>query len=133
MDESELGPRCELELHADLAAGALDAPDECVRRGLAQLVTLLRVTDGEQVDEDQHPCSMVKVVSSTKVRSRYRRVVVASAAGRIDQCPAASSSRRPNTDGLSKRGNESQSTEPAAVTSAALCRSDNNACSPIGT
>ena len=48
-------------------------------------------------------------------------------AGRIDECPAASSSNRPKTDGLSKRGKHSQSTDPSAVARAAEWQSDKSA------
>jgi len=54
-------------------------------------------------------------------------------AGARRKCPACSSSRRPSTGGLSKRGRHSQSTDPAAVTNAPVPQSDNNACSPSGT
>ncbi len=54
-----------------------------------------------------------------------------SPAGRIDQWPAASSSSRPRIDGLSNRGNDSQSTEPSAVTRAAEWQSDSSACAAI--
>ena len=54
-------------------------------------------------------------------------------AGFSRKCPACSSSRRPSTGGLSKRGRHNQSTDPAAVTNAPVPQSDNNACSPSGT
>ena len=60
------------------------------------------------------PWAVVNVVSSNRVSSTYRRVVSNGdpPAGAIDQCPAASSRIRPNTEGLSKRGKHSQSIEP---------------------
>src|SRR6266508_580895 len=79
------------------------------------------------------PVGVWKVVSSTRVRSRYRRLVVYSPAGRIDQCPAASSSSRPKIDGLSKRGKHSQSTDPSTVVKAAEWQSDRIACAAMGT
>ncbi len=54
-------------------------------------------------------------------------------AGLIDQCPAVSSSSRPNTEGLSNRGQHSQSTDPSVVTRAAEWQSDTSACAEIGT
>src|SRR3989440_7554933 len=51
----------------------------------------------------------------------------------MDQCPACSSSSRAKTDGPSKRGKHSQSTEPARLTSAAERQSDSKAYSAIGT
>ena len=78
------------------------------------------------------PSLPVNVVSSTRVRSRYRRVLDQSPVGWTCQWPAWSPSSRPNTDGLSKRGNDSQSTEPARVTSALECRSDRRAWSAMG-
>ena len=78
------------------------------------------------------PSGPVKVVSSTRVRSTYRRVLVQGPVGWTCQWPACSPSSRPNTDGLSKRGNDSQSTEPPRVTSALECRSDRRAWSAMG-
>jgi hypothetical protein len=49
---------------------------------------------------------------STSVWSTYRRLTWNSPAGRIEKCPPAGSRRRQNTDGPSKRGKHSQSTEP---------------------
>ena len=65
------------------------------------------------------PLSVRNVVSSTMVRSRYRRVAVNSPAGATEKWPAASSRIRPNTAGESNRGRHSQSTEPALLMSAA--------------
>ena len=75
------------------------------------------------------PWAVVNVVSSSRVSSTYRRVVSNGhlSAGVIDQCPAASSRIRPNTDGLSKRGKQSQSIEPSRLTSAAEWQSDSTA------
>ncbi len=73
------------------------------------------------------PPAVVKVVSSTIVWSRYRRLTWNSPAGRIANRPPAGSSRRQNTDGASKRGKHSQSTEPSRLTSAADRQSDNSA------
>src|SRR5215207_5571456 len=55
------------------------------------------------------------------VWSTYRRLVWygVPSAGRIDQCPAASSRMRAQTDWPSKRGKQSQSIEPSQLTSAA--------------
>src|SRR5215469_129684 len=50
----------------------------------------------------------------------------------MDQWPAWSSSSRAKTDGPSKRGKHSQSTEPARLTSAAERQSDSKAYSAIG-
>jgi hypothetical protein len=78
------------------------------------------------------PCAVVKVVSSTRVSSTYRRLTWNSPAGRIVKCPPAGSRRRQNTDGPSKRGKQSQSTEPSRLTSAAERQSESSAYSPIG-
>ena len=78
------------------------------------------------------PRAVVKVVSSTIVWSTYRRLAWNSPAGRIAKCPPAGSSRRPNTDGASKRGMQSQSTEPSRLTSPAEWQSESSAYSPIG-
>ena len=50
---------------------------------------------------------------------------------RSDQEPACSPSSRAKIDGLSKRGKHNQSIDPSRLTSAALCRSDSRAYSPI--
>ena len=44
--------------------------------------------------------------------------------GRIDQWPASGSRMRPKTEQLSKRGKQSQSIEPARLTSAAELQSE---------
>jgi hypothetical protein len=69
----------------------------------------------------------VKVVSSTIVWSTYRRVDRKSPAGRIAKRPPAGSSKPQNTDGPSKRGKHSQSTEPSRLTSAAVRQSESSA------
>ncbi len=73
------------------------------------------------------PRGVVKVVSSTIVWSTYRRRAWNSPAGRIAKCPPEGSSSRQNTDGPSKRGKHSQSTEPSRLTSAAERQSDSSA------
>ena len=73
------------------------------------------------------PVAVVNVVSSTIVSSTYCRVHRASASGATARWPASSSSSRPSTEGLSKRGKHSQSTDPARLTRAAQCRSESSA------
>ena len=73
------------------------------------------------------PPPVVKVVSSTMVWSAYLRLASNSPVGRIAKRPPAGSSRRQNTDGPSKRGKHSQSTEPSRLTSAADRQSDTSA------
>ena len=73
------------------------------------------------------PPGVVKVVSSTIVWSRYLRLAWNSPAGWIVKCPPAGSSRRQNTEGPSKRGKHSQSTEPSRLTSAAERQSESSA------
>ena len=73
------------------------------------------------------PPAVVNVVSSTIVWSTYRRLARNSPAGWIANRPPAGSSRRQNTDGASKRGKHSQSTEPSRLTSAAERQSDSSA------
>jgi hypothetical protein len=60
-------------------------------------------------------------------RSRQRRAVSNSCTGLITQCPAPSSRSRANNEGLSKRGQHSQSMEPSRLTSAAAWQSEINA------
>src|SRR6266496_3854073 len=78
------------------------------------------------------PVGVWNVVSSTRLRSAYRRSVRPGSTGVIDQCPASWSSSRAKQDGLSNRGQVSQSTEPDRVTRAAEWQSDSRACSAIG-
>ena len=85
----------------------------------------------QRVGEHQGAVAVVNVVSSTSVRSTYRRVLVHSPLGAICQCPASRSSSRPNTDGLSKRGKDSHSTEPAVSTKAHEWRSERRAWSAM--
>ena len=73
------------------------------------------------------PPAVVNVVSSTIVWSTYLRLAWNSPAGRIANRPPAGSSRRQNTDGASKRGQHSQSTEPSRLTRAAERQSDSSA------
>ena len=73
------------------------------------------------------PPAVMKVVSSTIVWSTYRRLAWNSPDGRIAKRPPAGSSRREKTDGPSKRGKHSQSTEPSRLTSAAERQSDSSA------
>jgi hypothetical protein len=73
------------------------------------------------------PAGVSNLVCSTIVDSTYRRAAVNAPAGRIDQCPASSSSIAAKTDGLSNRGRHSQSIEPLVDTSAAECRSESTA------
>jgi hypothetical protein len=73
------------------------------------------------------PPAVVKVVSSTMVWSTYLRRAWNSPVGRIAKRPPAGSSRRQNTDGASKRGQHSQSTEPSRLTRAAERQSDSSA------
>ncbi len=73
------------------------------------------------------PLAVVNVVSTAMVRSAYLRLAWNSPAGRIAKRPPAGSSRWQNTDGASKRGKHSQSTEPAWLTSAADRQSDSSA------
>jgi hypothetical protein len=75
----------------------------------------------------QVPSLVVNVVSSTIVWSRYLRLAWNSPAGRTAKWPPAGSSRRQNTDGPSKRGKHSQSTDPSRLTSAAERQSDSSA------
>ena len=49
----------------------------------------------------------------------YKRQALKSPGGRIAKCPPSGSRTRANTAGPSKRGKQSQSTEPARLTSAA--------------
>ena len=77
------------------------------------------------------PVDVVNVVSSTSVRSTYRRVLVHSPLGAIRQCPASGPSSRPNTDGESKRGKASHSTDPAVSIKAHEWRSEMSAWSAM--
>jgi hypothetical protein len=70
------------------------------------------------------PPAVVNVVSSTSVPSTYACSASNSALGRIDQWPASGSSTRANTAGPSKRGRQSQSTEPSRETRADVLQSD---------
>jgi len=78
------------------------------------------------------PAAVWNVVSSTMVRSKYRRETLLTPRGRIDHDPARSSSRRANTDGLSNRGKHSQSMEPVRSTRAAVWQSESIAYSAMG-
>ena len=88
----------------------------------------LRPTASASVSVSE-PLAVVNVVSSIMVSSKYRRVVSndVPSGGEIVQYPAASSRRRPNTDGPSKRGKHSQSIDPPRLTSAAERQSDSRA------
>ena len=66
------------------------------------------------------PSAVVNVVTSTFDSSSYARVTVNGAVGAIEKCPPAPrSSSAANSDGLSKRGQQSQSIDPDRPTSAA--------------
>ncbi len=75
------------------------------------------------------PSAVTQSVSSTRVWPAYRRAVqVLAPAGARAQCPASWLCRRAaNAAGESKRGRQSQSTDPAVLTSAAVCRSPSTA------
>ncbi len=66
------------------------------------------------------PVPVSNRVWSTLVCLRYCRSVLNGAAGAIRQRPAAGSRMAPNRDGLSNRGQHSQSIEPSRPTRAAL-------------
>src|SRR6185312_3360648 len=78
------------------------------------------------------PVSVSSSVSRTRVPSRYRRRLARAPAAETDQCPARSSSRRAKTEGESKRGKQSQSTEPDRCTRAAERQSERRAYSAMG-
>jgi len=67
----------------------------------------------------REPVCVLNLVSKTFVLSTYRRSVLNGAVGAIRQWPAWGSSRAPNIDGLSKRGQQSQSIDPSREISAA--------------
>ena len=71
------------------------------------------------------PVDDPKIVSNTSVSGRYRRVTVKKAdSGPIHQRPfSGDPSRAAKQAGLSKRGQHSQSMEPALLTSAAVRQS----------
>ena len=75
------------------------------------------------------PSAVTQSVSSTRVFPAYRRVVQwLAAVGASVQCPASSLCRSAaNAAGESKRGRQSQSTDPAVLTRAAVCRSPSRA------
>jgi len=66
------------------------------------------------------PSSVVKVVSKTFVSSTYRLTLVKDSRGRtVKEPPRSRSSSAANSDGLSKRGRHSQSSDPSRATNAA--------------
>ncbi len=74
------------------------------------------------------PVAVVKVVSSTFVSGRYRRLVVKSAVGAIRNQPPMSRSRiRANTGAESKRWKHAHSTDASEVISASEWQSLMNA------
>ena len=79
------------------------------------------------------PDGVFQVVSSTLVPGSYCRAVgTLMPNGPNRNIPASRSSRLPNTLAESKRGTQSQSTEPSGATSAPVWQSDRNAYSAIG-
>jgi hypothetical protein len=107
-------------------------------RGNALLATAVLLTGSRAGGEDLLQAALERLMRQwSRVRgdkeARSTRPAMASASasqngptGRADQCPALSAGGA-NTEGLSKRGKHSQSTEPCQLTSAAEWRSDSNA------
>ena len=77
------------------------------------------------------PVGVVKVVSSTRVRSTYLRLLVHSPLGAMRQWPASGPSSRPNTEGESKRGKPNHSIDPSVSIKAHECRSEMRAWSAM--
>lgn len=88
--------------------------------------------DGHEVG-DEHCAPLVwNRVSRMFVSAMYRRVTCAEPDGETRQWPLRSSSSAPKTDGLSKRGQHSQSIDPSRATSATVRPSPIAAYSSIG-
>ena len=74
------------------------------------------------------PVGVRQVVSSTKVRGRYRREATSPSTAESFQRPSSGvPSRAAKTEGESKRGKHSQSTLPSRETSGAVRRSESKA------
>jgi hypothetical protein len=84
----------------------------------AEPVSAIVLSECKQIGQDQDTVGVVNVVSSTSVRSRQRRVLVQFPLGMMLHCPASGPSSRPNTEGESKGGKLSHTTEPERSTKA---------------
>jgi len=114
----------QLERDLDPSGDTLDEAQQLVRRVEPERVAALTFSDGQRVDHAQG-----RVVRDERRLDHKRPGKVAPPGreprhGRERQCPAAGSSNREKTPGLSKRGRQSQSIEPSRLTSAAELQSD---------
>lgn len=108
----------------DRALHALDASHEHVRTRRPMSCPRVSGESAAASVTATSPRAVRKTVRRTRVPATSARVVSKSSVGRIDQCPAAGSRRRANTDGASKRSGHHQSIDPARSTSAADWQSD---------
>ena len=111
------GPRINAHFELHLAAHAFRDTEDLVIR-----LHIVRFSASEETGMQSvrvtTPRSVLKRVSRTFVSVTYARSTCAAPVGARRQLPASSSSSAPKIEGLSNRGQQSQSIEPSHPTSA---------------